>query len=250
MQTQNDKLSIRTKRLFQFTKTQNGSNLITHPTTATIHTNTTVVIQQSNHINSQLMLSAEKYKGIFVEIASMIMIIVFCYAAVSKLSDVPLFRLQMSKSPLLVDYAAMLSWAVPITELVVATLLAFRLTRLPGLYFSLLLMILFTTYIIIILNFSYYIPCSCGGILQGLSWKVHLAFNSFLLLVILPALIFENSKTHKEITLPLSPFTGEPGEAENLQKRVGTFIIPKSRLKRISERSHSLTKSFCCFLRL
>lgn len=161
-------------------------------------------------------MSAGKYKGIFVEMASVIIIMVFCYAAVSKMIDIPLFRLQMSKSPLLVEYAAVLSWAVPLTELVVSALLAFRATRLPGLYFSLLLMILFTTYIIIILNFSYYIPCSCGGILQGLSWKAHLVFNSFLLLTVLLALILESSRTADKLTLPLTPFTGEPGEAEHL----------------------------------
>lgn len=41
------KLSIKTKKLFQFVSGQNENCLITHPTTATIHTNTTVVIQKS-----------------------------------------------------------------------------------------------------------------------------------------------------------------------------------------------------------
>lgn len=156
------------------------------------------------------------FKSTLVEIASIILIIVFCYAAVSKLTDVNLFRIQMSKSPLLVDYASILSWAVPTTELIAAALLAFRQTKLAGLYLGLFLMILFTSYIIIIMTFSYYIPCSCGGILQGLSWKAHLIFNFSLLLIIFPALLIENRHKVTEASLPLNPITIKPGEAEHL----------------------------------
>jgi hypothetical protein len=42
----------------------------------------------------------------------------------------------------------------------------------------------FTTYIILILNFSSFIPCSCGGILEKLGWTEHLIFNFFLQVVV------------------------------------------------------------------
>jgi hypothetical protein len=38
-------------------------------------------------------------------------------------------------------------------------------------------MVMFTTYIIAITQFSDYIPCSCGGILQKMNWNQHLVFN-------------------------------------------------------------------------
>jgi len=38
-------------------------------------------------------------------------------------------------------------------------------------------MLMFTSYIIVILNYSSFVPCSCGGILEKIGWKEHLIFN-------------------------------------------------------------------------
>ncbi len=54
-------------------------------------------------------------------------------------------------------------------------------------------MIAFTAYIFIILNYSSYVPCSSGGILQDLGWTEHLVFNLFFVFLALIALIL--SKT-------------------------------------------------------
>jgi uncharacterized membrane protein YphA (DoxX/SURF4 family) len=63
--------------------------------------------------------------------------------------------------------------------------------RLIGLYASFFFMILFTGYIVAILRFSSYIPCSCGGILQKMSWTQHLIFNiGFLLLAVIAILLY------------------------------------------------------------
>jgi hypothetical protein len=67
--------------------------------------------------------------------------------------------------------------AVPAVEVLVAATLIFPKTRLAGLYGCFLLMVMFSTYIVIILNFSQYVPCSCGGILENMSWSQHLVFN-------------------------------------------------------------------------
>jgi hypothetical protein len=46
-------------------------------------------------------------------------------------------------------------------------------------------MTMFSGYIIAILNFSDYVPCSCGGILEKLGWTEHLAFNiAFMVLAV------------------------------------------------------------------
>jgi hypothetical protein len=75
--------------------------------------------------------------------------------------------------------------------------------QLAGLYASLGLMVMFTTYIIVITHFGDYIPCSCGGVLQNLTWTSHLIFNSVFVLLALLALTMsgEKIKTQKNILL-------------------------------------------------
>tara|TARA_R100000935_G_scaffold1440_5_gene4693 strand:+ start:10982 stop:11461 length:480 start_codon:yes stop_codon:yes gene_type:complete len=112
-----------------------------------------------------------------VQIISMLFIILFTYAAISKLLKYEDFKLQLSQSPFLSAYADALSWGIPASELTIAALFFFPKLNLEGLWSSFLLMLIFTTYIITVLNFSDYIPCSCGGIISSLSWNQHLYFN-------------------------------------------------------------------------
>ena len=56
-------------------------------------------------------------------------------------------------------------------------LLCINATRLTGLYLSFFLMIAFTVYIFLILNYSDFVPCSCGGIIEKLGWTEHMIFN-------------------------------------------------------------------------
>jgi len=41
----------------------------------------------------------------------------------------------------------------------------------------------FTVYIFLILNYSPFVPCSCGGVLEDLGWWEHLWFNGVVCLV-------------------------------------------------------------------
>jgi hypothetical protein len=58
---------------------------------------------------------------------------------------------------------------------------------------------MFTTYIIIILNFTSFTPCSCGGVLEDLGWTEHLIFNIAFIVLSAVALFFYTS--HKCKTL-------------------------------------------------
>jgi hypothetical protein len=60
------------------------------------------------------------------------------------------------------------------------------------------LMTLFTIYIAIILVVNNHIPCSCGGIIQSMSWKQHLLFN--VACIILSVIGIRSSTTKKEIS--------------------------------------------------
>ncbi|HEU4789342.1 MAG TPA: DoxX family protein [Flavobacterium sp.] len=125
-------------------------------------------------------------------------ILLFTYAAVSKLLDFENFSVQLGQSPLLSAFANVISWLVPLIEILIVLMLVFPRFRLVALFASFNLMLMFTAYIFIVLNFSSFIPCSCGGILEKLGWKEHLIFNiAFILLAIVGILIIRNSAAEK-----------------------------------------------------
>ena len=124
-----------------------------------------------------------------IEIISSLLASLFVYAAISKLLDYRTFRVQLSQSPFITHYAGFISWLLPAAELFTAIFLAFATLRLIALYASLFLLTLFTSYLIAMLNFSYYVPCSCGGILSSLSWKQHIILNLFFLVLSLAGIV-------------------------------------------------------------
>lgn len=128
------------------------------------------------------------------EIICLLYVLLFCYAAVSKLLDYQQFVQQLQDSPLK-QVAGITAWLTPATELLLALLLIIPKTRKAGLYGSFLLMMVFTCYIIYILKYSPDIPCSCGGILENMNWTQHLAFNILFTSLALIALILMSKKT-------------------------------------------------------
>jgi uncharacterized membrane protein YphA (DoxX/SURF4 family) len=116
-------------------------------------------------------------KKYFIEITCYLFLILFTYAAFSKLSTYETFVVQLGQSPLLSAFAGAVSWFVPTVEIVIAILLMFKRTQFFALNASFVLMAMFTAYIFIILNYSEYVPCSCGGILEKMNWTEHLYFN-------------------------------------------------------------------------
>lgn len=107
----------------------------------------------------------------------------FIYAAISKIIDFENFRIQLGQSPLLSSFASLIAWTLPALELLISVLLFFKNYRLKALLAAYALMVMFTSYIYIILNYSSYIPCSCGGILEKLGWFEHLLFNLLFILM-------------------------------------------------------------------
>ena len=131
-----------------------------------------------------------KTRSIIVQAINYLYILLFVYAAISKLLEFEGFRVQLAQSPLLSAYAGLIAPSVIIIELLIVLLLCFKATRLPGLYASFFLMIAFTVYIYLILNYSDFVPCSCGGIIEKLGWTAHLAFNIAFAVLALVAIIF------------------------------------------------------------
>lgn len=112
-----------------------------------------------------------------VFVISRLFILLYLYAALNKILDFEKFKVQLGQSPILTDYAWIIAWLIPGIEIIISILLLFQRTLVIGLYSAFGLMVMFTAYIIVILNFADRIPCSCGGILERMGWNAHLVFN-------------------------------------------------------------------------
>jgi uncharacterized membrane protein YphA (DoxX/SURF4 family) len=138
-----------------------------------------------------------RWRQMLTDIICYCFILLFLYAAAAKLLDDQKFELQIAKSPILTDFAGILVWLVPVVEIVIAILLMFPKTTSLGLFAALGLMTLFTAYIIVILNFSENIPCSCGGVLEHMSWQQHLVFNAVFVILSIAGILLHSKSQNK-----------------------------------------------------
>lgn len=137
------------------------------------------------------MILKARSKEWVIDIICLVFILLFVYAAISKLLDYEQFRIQIGQSPMFSAFADWVAWSVPVVEILISFLLMFPATHLVGLYASFSLMVMFTTYIFIILNFADYVPCSCGGVLEELGWTEHLLFNCLFIVLALVAIYIQ-----------------------------------------------------------
>lgn len=136
-------------------------------------------------------------RQVALEILSFLFILLFLYAAFTKLLDYQKFTVQIGQSPLLTGFGHTLPWMVITLELAVALLLMLPCFRLLAFFGAFSLMTMFTAYIIAILNFSPYVPCSCGGVLENMGWKDHLIFNSVFVVLSLAGIILQSQERNK-----------------------------------------------------
>jgi hypothetical protein len=120
-----------------------------------------------------------KLRATYLNLVTALFIFLFLYTAISKVMQFDTFRQTLSRSPLVGSYADAIAIAVPVIEVLVSGLLFFPFTHKAGLYGSLLLMLIFSAYLGYMICFAKDLPCSCGGVLQDLSWQQHLWFNLF-----------------------------------------------------------------------
>ncbi|MGZ3835603.1 MAG: MauE/DoxX family redox-associated membrane protein [Mucilaginibacter sp.] len=119
-------------------------------------------------------------KNIFI----FILVLLWIYAAFSKLLDFNLFKGQMHRQMLPIFLKTSLVYILPPVETSAALLLLFDRTQLAGFIISGALMSAFTIYVGgAVLRFFDHVPCSCGGLLSSMNWSAHLIFNLFFLLL-------------------------------------------------------------------
>ncbi|WP_207513523.1 MauE/DoxX family redox-associated membrane protein [Longitalea luteola] len=122
-------------------------------------------------------ISQWRKRHLWIQIIASLLLLLFSYTGVNKVTEYAKFKDQLGKSPFLEQHAATIAWFIPATECVIVLLLLFKMTRLAGLFASFALMLAFTIYIYMMLHYSYYVPCSCGGVLAMMSWTQHFWFN-------------------------------------------------------------------------
>jgi len=112
------------------------------------------------------------------DFTSYFFILLFVYTGATKLMETQLFKEQLISSPLLGPLAGFISWALPIGEILLG--IAFLIPRLQrkAFYATLVVMALFTIYVLVIFFMDNHLSCSCGGIIEELTPKQHIVFNS------------------------------------------------------------------------
>ncbi len=138
-------------------------------------------------------------RATMAEIIALLFVILFLYTGISKLMEYSLFKEQIATSPLIAPISGWIAFLLPAIEVIVSIILFMKSWRLMGFYISLILMVLFTLYILAILTFNKHIPCSCGGVIELLSWKGHIIFNSVFITLALMGI-----KLQKEVDKELS----------------------------------------------
>jgi hypothetical protein len=131
----------------------------------------------------------------FISFTCYLLVFLFTYTGVSKIINHATFEVTLLQSPLARDYKTIISWIIPVIELIIVGLLLLEKSRRLGLLLSLLMMLIFTCYIAYMVLFIPNLPCSCGGILKELSWNSHLLLNSFIIVSIIISLF--SLKNHK-----------------------------------------------------
>lgn len=124
------------------------------------------------------------------------LVLLFGYAAASKLLDIPQYLADMHRQPLPAWLVGALVWLVPLLEILVCAALLSVRTRKAGFWGAAVLLSVFTGYTVLALG-GYFgkIPCSCGGIIKGLTWAQHAWLNLTFFTLAVAGLILE----HKEV---------------------------------------------------
>lgn len=170
------------------------------------------------------MKNSTKFTTTIIIIISYLYVFLFTYAAVSKLADYNDFSIKLGQSPLLSPFAGYVALLVPVIELIIVVALCIPKWRLTGLFASFCLMVAFTTYIVIILNFSSFVPCSCGGILENLGWTEHLIFNFVFVALALFAIIVSDNRNDNWIT-SLKPLAFSATIVGSILLSVGSLVL-------------------------
>ncbi len=105
-------------------------------------------------------------------------IFLFSYSSLVKFLSLDSFAEKLLKSPLIgLDLLNLFVYSVPFIEAMVVILLAIKSSRKFGRYLMFFLLSSFTVYLINLNNLSGFVPCSCGGLFETLTFDQHVTIN-------------------------------------------------------------------------
>jgi hypothetical protein len=122
----------------------------------------------------------------------------FLYSGITKTIGFGLFVNSLDKSLFFDAFNTRLIGMLVIgAEFAIPVLLFFESTVAYGYLLSFLLLLLFTAYILLMFLLSPYLPCSCGGLIESLSWTQHIFLNVAFMGISL--LLFYNKNKKKTV---------------------------------------------------
>lgn len=139
---------------------------------------------------------------LIADIISGVLLILFLYTSISKLTGYERFKIVLSTSPLLKPVAGIIAWLLPVTEIVIAIMLFLPFTRVKGLKASSVLIFIFTLYLVYMVAFTTQLPCNCGGVLQFLTWPQHIFFNLLFILLAIAGILFYKKNINRQCEPP------------------------------------------------
>jgi putative oxidoreductase len=129
-------------------------------------------------------------KQIFIIVPTILILALVSYALTARLLDFQHFRDEINNQPLPKTWTLWIVYSTILLEIGIITALLFERSRLAGFYISLVLMTIYTLYsVAILLHFFPYVPCSCGGFIEKLTWLQNLTLNLVLLCLSLLSII-------------------------------------------------------------
>lgn len=129
----------------------------------------------------------EKVYNILYRILLLSIIVFFSYTMINKATNMTAFLLNIAKTGIFpVDLIDIVAYSALLIELSCIVLLIFNEKR--GIQASLLMMITFTLYIVVLYLKNRYEVCGCGGILNGLPFLPHLSINLLIIVILITLL--------------------------------------------------------------
>lgn len=116
------------------------------------------------------------------EVIYYLLIIFMSYVFANKALDISAFQMNIFKTGIFGERISnLLAYIVLVIEF--SSIILLLVSKKLGLDFLLILLLVFTLYISVLFYLGRYEVCGCGGILNGLSYKVHLLINILLILL-------------------------------------------------------------------
>jgi uncharacterized membrane protein YphA (DoxX/SURF4 family) len=137
-------------------------------------------------------------QSLFKLLPSYLLAFLWTYTGLDKLIRFEQSRKAFHNQTFPPELAEILSYAVPITEIILAILLVLNISRWWGYLGSILLLTVFITYVGLIWVGAFpRVPCNCAGLIDSMGWTAHMILNLNLLILAIVGLWIESKKEAK-----------------------------------------------------